>query len=96
VVAKLPRPPRTGRWSSFVADPASAEVKARILYEDGNPRHRLRVEHDRYTLLIHLSDEDGDGWTCVAVDRRTRQARTAHARTQEQSSVAAYDALYEQ
>jgi hypothetical protein len=42
------------------------------LHEQGNPGHRIRVEHDAHTLLIHLS-EDGDGWTTVAVDRETRR-----------------------
>lgn len=93
--AKLPRPPRSGRWSSFVADLPPGDGKARILHEDGNHQHRLRVEHDRYTLMIHLSGEDGSGWTCVAVDRRTREVRSAQAGTQNASSVAAYDALYE-
>ena len=39
---------RPGRWCE-------------ALHEQVNPRHRLRVEHDPHTLLIHLSDEDGDG-----------------------------------
>ena len=38
-------------------------------HEEGDPAHRLRVEHDNATLLIHLSDEDGPGWTVFAVDR---------------------------
>jgi hypothetical protein len=37
-----PFPPRT-RWSSFVADPD--QPKPRILYEESNPQHRIRVEH---------------------------------------------------
>src|SRR5437016_542200 len=63
--------PRRSRWSSFVADPD--ENPSRILREIGNPDHRLRVEHDQQTLLIHLSDEDGHGWTVFAVDRRSRE-----------------------
>jgi hypothetical protein len=39
------------RWTSFVADPP------RGLHEAANPAHRLRVEHNESTLLIHLSDE---------------------------------------
>jgi hypothetical protein len=44
-------------WSSFVA---SGE---RELSEAGNPEHRVRVEYSARTLLVHLSDEDGTGWT---------------------------------
>src|SRR5712691_10919911 len=53
------RPPKRGRrWTSFVADDSFPGRVARGLYEEANPSHRLRVEHDSYTLLIHLSDED--------------------------------------
>ncbi|MBN9737362.1 hypothetical protein Ae168Ps1_2603c [Pseudonocardia sp. Ae168_Ps1] len=58
------------RWTSFVAP--DTEPPVRTLHEDGNPRHRLRVEHDDRILLVHLSGEDGPGWTCLAVDRDTR------------------------
>jgi len=51
--AKLPRPTRRGRWTSFIADPPDGEGVTRNLHEQGNPRHRLRVEHDGATLLIH-------------------------------------------
>jgi hypothetical protein len=37
----------------------------RGLHEQANPRHRLRVEHNEHTRLIHLSDEDGGGWTAM-------------------------------
>lgn len=56
---KPPRPARS-RWTSFVADDGGGNVK-RGLHEQTNPRHRLRVEHDAHTLLVHLSDEDGAG-----------------------------------
>src|SRR3954463_8066422 len=62
---------RRSRWTSFAAD-RDAEPP-RGLHEDGNPAHRLRVEHDADTLLVHLSDEDGAGWTVLAVDRATRR-----------------------
>jgi hypothetical protein len=65
------RGPARSRWTSFMADPR--DEKPRILYEQGNPAHRLRVEHDQETLLVHLSDEDGGGWTVLAVDRATRR-----------------------
>ncbi len=66
------------RWTSFVADPH----RRRILHEDGNERHRLRVEHDRATLFVELSDEDGRGpWTVLAVERASRRYAVAQADT---------------
>jgi hypothetical protein len=85
--------PRRSRWTSFVADPG--EEHARTLHEDGNPAHRLRVEHDRETLLVHLSDEDGKGWTVLAVDRATRRWVVAQARRQLEATQDAYSRLYE-
>jgi hypothetical protein len=81
------------RWSSFVA--AAGEAKRRILHEDGNPAHRLRVEHDRDTLLVKLSGEDGEGWTVLAVDRRTRRWIVAQARRQVEATEDAYARLYD-
>jgi hypothetical protein len=89
--ARPPRPARS-RWTSFVAD-ESAEP-ARILHEVGHPEHRLRVEHDASTLLIHLSDEDGPGWTVVAVERSTRRTAVAQGRTQMATAQLAYRGLY--
>ena len=66
----------------------------RGLYEEANPSHRLRVEHDAYTLLIHLSDEDGHGWTTIAVDRATRICAVVHGPTQSDSARTAYESLY--
>ncbi len=63
---------RGGRWTSFVAEPDHEQRAVRGLHEEADPRHRLRVEHDEHTLLIHLSGEDGDGWTTIAVDRESR------------------------
>jgi hypothetical protein len=80
------------RWTSFLADPE--EARARILHEQGNPAHRLRVEHDRRTLLVHLSDEDGDGWTVLAVDRETRRWVVAQARRQLDAAAEACSRLY--
>jgi hypothetical protein len=79
----------SSRWTSFVADRSSD----RILHEDGNPGHRLRVEHDRETLLVHLSGEDGGDWTVLAVDRATRRWAVAQARRQRDAAVAAYTSL---
>jgi hypothetical protein len=81
------------RWSSFVADREAA--KPRILAEEGNPAHRLRVEYDRSTILVHLSDEDGDGWTVLAVDRASRRWTVAQARRQLDAASGAYAQLYD-
>jgi len=80
------------RWTSFIADPA--DDKRRILHEEGNPAHRLRVEHDRDTLLVHLSGEDGEGWTVLAVDRATRRWVVTQARRQLDAAADAYTRLY--
>jgi hypothetical protein len=84
-------PPRT-RWTSFVAD--AEDERPRVLHEDGNPEHRLRVEHNRHTLLVHLSDEGGDGWTVLAVDRETRRFAVAQARRQLEAAERAFAELY--
>ena len=84
--------PERSRWTSFVADPH--EDRPRILHEDGNPAHRLRVEHNRDTLLVRLSDEDGRGWTVLAVDRATRRCALAQALRQLEAAEAAYERLY--
>jgi len=93
---KLPRP-KGGRrrWTSFVAGDASTSERIRGLHDEQNPRHRLRVEHDANTLLIHLSDEEGVRWTTFAVDRATRQWSVAQADRQSDSGAGAYDGLYE-
>ncbi|MFI1393428.1 hypothetical protein [Streptomyces sp. NPDC020681] len=89
------RPSRgRSRWTSFIADPPTAEKPSRGLHEAANPDHRLRVEHDQNTLLIHLSDEDGDGWTTVAVDRTTRQWTVAQDTRQSDTARLAYEGLY--
>jgi hypothetical protein len=78
-----------GRWGSFVADAEAAHV----LHEVGNPAHRCRIEHDAHTLLVHLSGEDGDGWTALAVDRATRRWAVGQARTQLAAATRAVDGL---
>ena len=77
------------RWGSFVADAEAAH----LLHEVGNPAHRCRVEHDGATLLVHLSGEDGDGWTALAVDRATRRWAVGQARTQRAAATRAVDSL---
>jgi hypothetical protein len=85
-------PPRRSRWTSFVAD--AREERPRVLHEEGNPDHRLRVEHDRDTLLVHLSDEDGQGWTVLAVDRASRRFVVAQALRQRDAAQDAYTRLH--
>jgi hypothetical protein len=45
--------------------------------------------------LIHLSDEDGPGWTTLAVDRATRQWAVAQCRRQADAASQAYGTLYQ-
>jgi hypothetical protein len=88
----MTRRPARSRWTSFLADPE--EEKPRVLCERGNPSHRLRVEHNRETLLVHLSDEDGSGWTVLAVDRATRRWAVGQSRRQRDAAEDAYARLY--
>jgi hypothetical protein len=91
------RPARRARsrWTSFVADPPDDSTdRVRLLHEEGHSEHRLRVEHDAHTLLIHLSDEDGPGWTVFAVERATRRTAIADGRTQSAAAQLAYRRLY--
>ena len=92
---KLARPNPRRRWTSFVAAEAAPGKVVRRLHEEANPRHRLRVEHDDHTLLIHLSDEEETGWTTFAVDRKTREWAVAQAPRQVDAASQAYDGLYE-
>jgi hypothetical protein len=71
------------------------DERLRTLYEQGNPAHRVRVEHNRNTLLVHLSDEGGQGWTVMAVDRATRRYAVAQARRQVDAAEAAFEQLYD-
>lgn len=89
-----PRKPRKRRWTSFVAPPTLAGGPVRRLEEQSAPHHRVRVEHDDLTLLIHLSDEVGAGWTTIAVDRPSRRVAVAQARRQVDSAEQAYEDLY--
>ena len=87
-----PPPPPRSRWTSFLADAGTGT--RRILHERDNPAHRLRVEHNRHTVLVHLSDEDGQGWTALAVDRATRAWAVAQAPRQLDAAEEAYGRLY--
>jgi hypothetical protein len=94
--AKLPRRRmRRGRWTSFVTGPVVGGKPVRGLHDRANPQHRLRVEHDEHTLLIHLSDEVDAGWTTIAIDRETRQWAVAWGVRQADAASEAYDRLYE-
>jgi hypothetical protein len=84
---------RSKRWTSFVGSPAAGRV-VRGLQEEGNPAHRLRVEHNKDTLLIHVSDDNGQGWTTIALDRATREWAIAQRRRQLDAAKAAYEQLY--
>jgi hypothetical protein len=54
----------------------------------------VRVEHDDRTLLVHLGDEDGAGWTVLAVDRATRRCVVARERRQTDAAQDAYTRLH--
>jgi hypothetical protein len=84
---------RSVRWTSFVG----SEVRGRAvrgLEEEGNPRHRVRVEHNKDTLLVHISGEDGPAWTTLAIDRATREWAIAQRRRQLDAAQAAMEMLY--
>jgi hypothetical protein len=66
----------------------------RGLEEEGNPKHRVRVEHNKHTLLVHVSDEGGREWTTLALDRPTREWAIAQRGRQREAAEAAYELLY--
>jgi hypothetical protein len=84
---------RSVRWTSFVGTPARGRV-IRGLEEEGNPEHRIRVEHNKHTLLLHVSNEDGRGWTTIAIDRSTREWAVAQRARQVDAAQAACRQLY--
>jgi hypothetical protein len=84
---------RSARWTSFVGSAPRGRT-VRGLEEEGKPKHRVRVEHNRDTLLIHVSGEDGPGWTTIAIDRPTREWSVAQRRRQSDAAKAAYAHLY--
>lgn len=90
------RPATSARsWTSFVAAGEARGRAARGLHEAANPDHRLRVEHDEHTLLIHLSGEDGGDWTTIAVDRTTRRWAVSQGRRQADTARHSFAELYE-
>jgi hypothetical protein len=54
----------------------------------------VRVEHNRNTVLVHLSDEDGHGWIVLAVDRGTRRWAVGVAPRQLDAAQDAFGQLY--
>lgn len=75
-----------------MADPE----RRRILHEDGNDAHRLRVEHDQDRLYVELSGEDGAGpWTVLAVDRASRRYAVAQGETKTAATEGASRSLTE-
>ena len=91
---RVPPPSRRSpRWTSFVATESKGR-RVRGLQEEANPQHRVRVEHNRDTLLIHVSNEDGQGWTTIAIDRPTRDWSVAQRRVQVEAATVAYRNLY--
>ena len=90
----VPKPNATRpRWTSFVATPLRGRA-IRGLQEEGNPQHRVKVVHNRDTLLVHISDESGAGWTTLAMDRSTREWAIAQRDRQLDSAKTAYNLLY--
>ena len=91
----VPKPQGShGRWSSFVAAEAAPGLKSRGLHEQEHPRHRVRVEHDNHTLLVHISDEEGKGWTTIALDRPSRAWSVSQRESQLDAATSAYENLY--
>jgi hypothetical protein len=84
---------RSVRWTSFVASSRRGRV-VRGLEEEGNPLHRVRVEHNKDTLLVHISGEEGRGWTTLVIDRKTREWSIAQRPRQLDAVKAAYTRLY--
>lgn len=59
VSTPLPPIKENRRWNGFVADDPGSGKPVRGLHEVDNPAHRVRVEHNRDTLFVHLSGEEG-------------------------------------
>jgi hypothetical protein len=92
---KAQRPEKNrGRWTSFLAAAPGRRGQSRTLCDRDNPIHHVRVEHDNHTLLVHISDEDGGGWTTVAIDRASRAWSVAQRDTQLSAATSASEALY--
>lgn len=84
---------RSRFWTSFIGVPGKGRA-IRGLQEEENPDHRARVVYNKHTLLIHVSDERGPGWTTIAIDRLTREWAVAQRTNQNESAEAACSQLY--
>ena len=92
---RVPKPPSRGRrWTSFVGAPPRGRT-VRGLQEEHNSDHRVRVEHNKDTLLIHIAGEHGQAWTTVAIDRTSREWAVAQRPRQVEAAEAAYRLLYD-
>ena len=93
--SKRIKKPQTGSrfWTSFRGVPGKGR-EIRGLQEEGNPEHRARVVYNKHTLLIHVSDDRGPGWTTIAIDRATREWAVAQRTNQNESAEAACSQLY--
>jgi hypothetical protein len=90
----VPKPrAKRPRWTSFVATVQKGRA-IRGLQEEGNSQHRVKVTHNSSTLLVHISDEDGKGWTTLAIDRDTREWAISQRSRQADSAETAYGLLY--
>jgi len=88
-----PSTKKSTRWTSFIAAPMRGRA-IRGLHEEGNPKHRVRVEHNRETLLVHISGEEGQGWTTLAIDRDSREWSVAQDIRQLSAATSAHEGLY--
>ena len=61
--------------------------------QEGNTAHRARVECNAKPILVHLSGEDGFGWTMPAVGRETGRYAVAQERLQIDAARAAHESL---
>jgi hypothetical protein len=84
---------RSRFWTSFIGVPGKGRA-IRGLQEEENPEHRARVVYNKHTLLVHVSDERGPGWTTIAIDRATREWAVAQRTNQNESAEAACSQLY--
>ena len=90
----VPRPARRSkRWTSFVVVPGPGRIP-RSLQDEKNAAHRARVVQSPDTLLVQVSDEDGSGWTVIAIDRKTREWAVAQRRRQMDAAEKAFELLY--
>ena len=84
---------RSVRWTSFVGSiPVVASCE--VWKKRGIPCTAFAWSTTSDTLLIHISGEDGQGWTTLAIDRPTREWSIAQRRRQSDAAKAAYGNLY--